>query len=425
MVKEVANHTQFVIDRSFSSTHQATGEEYNSRDKAVVPYTPKVSAPTSNGVVNSLSHAVDLANRSITNLNNKKPLLLAGHDLYSCNFNELVRRVKFSHQKEILNKIVEITPEQREKVAQICLNPTLIIDQSMDFFRSEDFPCILLSAFREKAINRYQFSTLLTLHHAYCEFTMEPAESFAFTHMPLFNEDGTPFKPAWDMIKASLSFPDLENQSFFEAPIPYDGIMEKMQNLIRNASPIEASIWCYPVEDGGYDDGVDMINAANTSILTKTDNQRILPSITLRQAFVSAAFNDNGKIINPVLGISSPDDLRQGAVKGMRDFALPFPGMPLPKTADGVDAPTIADFQHHDYYHLMRISTVSQEDIQEYIAIGDALLEQRNRYDAAIKALKSSCGNASNTLIVHPRDELADHFIMQLFGARKTDGSSS
>ena len=83
----------------------------------------------------------------------------------------------------------------------------------------------------------------------------------------------------------------------------------------------------------------------------------MMPGISTRQALLDAAFKEEAHRVNPVIGTSRVADIRNGGSGRYRDFALPFPGIPLPKKADDTDAPFIVDFQIHDYSHLLRTCT--------------------------------------------------------------------
>ena len=75
----------------------------------------------------------------------------------------------------------------------------------------------------------------------------------------------------------------------------------------------------------------------------------------------------------------------------------------LPCRADFLPAPSVTDFQHHEYYHLLRSSMLkNKENIDLYIAMGDALLTLRNHYDKDIGHLKRKshelCSQAEDIL---------------------------
>ncbi|WP_257292219.1 hypothetical protein, partial [Endozoicomonas sp. ONNA1] len=97
------------------------------------------------------------------------------------------------------------------------------------------------------------------------------------------------------------------------------------------------------------------------------------PSITLRQAFIDSLCQKEAHNINPVIGISTPEDIRTGSLKGHRDMAIPFPGHPLPKTADYLSAQLILEFMLHDLYHAVRASMLRNADIDLIVAVADVV----------------------------------------------------
>ena len=165
-----------------------------------------------------------------------------------------------------------------------------------------------------------------------------------------------------------------------------------MQVEFNTARPLEAGFWHYdmpvPSEKQTI---VDVIRRLGSWALSGYANQEMIPSITMIQAFIDSAYGEEAHRINPVIGISSTDDLRLGGISCYRDYAIPLPDVPLPKIADYFPAPNIAAFQKHDRYHLERASLLTNADKDLYIAIGDALQEQKKRYKSAISELKSIC----------------------------------
>ena len=114
------------------------------------------------------------------------------------------------------------------------------------------------------------------------------------------------------------------------------------------------------------------------------DKREMIPSFGLQQVFLDVAF-PHAVRINPVIGASTPIDIRKGSLERYRDIALPFPGNELPKVADNFPAPSALDFMFHDRYHSVRASRVIPHETELYLVIGDKLNVMQNRYNVAVK----------------------------------------
>ncbi len=318
-----------------------------------------------------------------------RTLSLDGNDDRSKSFNEVVRRIKLSEQHLILEKISKVSEDQVQKIIQCCDDPSLLMNNYLCFFKSTDFPYVALRALRDGKINVNEFSTLLSLHGIYIENSKDNA-AFEMKHKVLFDKNGEPNKESWKAIETTLQKSNDNTRTAFRFDV--EATIKNMQIKLKSARLIEVGFWHYDMPDFSEEQTIaDVARSIGTWALSRYDDQEMLPSLTMRQALVDSAFGEEAHRINPVIGVSSPDDLRQGGLGHYRDFALPFPGNPLPKTADYLPAPTIADFQHHDFYHLLRVSLLTNKDASLYIAMGDALHRQRDRYDHTISKLKALC----------------------------------
>ena len=316
-------------------------------------------------------------------------LKLQRDDDHSRSFNEVVRRIKPFKQINIFGKISQVTEEQVGKIIQCCDEPALILSSFHGFFVSGEFPYVNLRAFRDGKINVNEFATLASLHGIYQE-SREESESFGMKFEALFDQNGEPDKEAWKAIEETLHKSNDTVTSAFKYDIA--DVIKKMQVEFNTARPLEAGFWHYdmpvPSEKQTI---VDVIRRLGSWALSGYANQEMIPSITMIQAFIDSAYGEEAHRINPVIGISSTDDLRLGGISCYRDYAIPLPDVPLPKIADYFPAPNIAAFQKHDRYHLERASLLTNADKDLYIAIGDALQEQKKRYKSAISELKSIC----------------------------------
>ena len=315
-------------------------------------------------------------------------LMLDHDDHHSKVFNEVVRRIKPSKQINILEKICQVTESQVKQIINCRDNPAIILSQYHDFFTSDEFAYVNLRAFRDGKINVNEFATLASLHGIYQE-NHEGNESFVMKFEALFDENGEPNKEAWKAIEETLHKSNSARNSVFKFDVEF--IINQMQAELKTASPLEAGFWHYDMaEPTGEVTIADLARDVGSWALFGYANQEMTPSITMIQALLNT-FGTEAHRINPVIGVTTVADLRLGGIHRYRDFAIPFPGIPLPKIADYCSAPTIATFQNHDVFHLLRVSALKNSNIDLYIKIGDALQEQQNRYGCAISTLKNIC----------------------------------
>ena len=339
-----------------------------------------------------------VSTRTVTDLSTTG-LLLAGNSEHAKQFNEVVRRIKKPQQQHHIAEMVRVvTDDEVGKVVLCCEEPSLLLGNEHRFLLSANFPYTLLRSFRDEKITVNEFSTLISLHGIYQE-NMVANPSFKMTGQRLFDQQGQPDEDAWLPIIQTLQASNEGRTPFMllpdqgRTPFQFDivNIIRNMQATLKAVRPVEAMFWHYDIPASSQTTIADLIRDVSTWVLSRFDDQEMLPSLTIRQSLLDAAFKEEAHRINPVIGSSSVSDIRKGGVNRYRDFALPFPGLPLPKIADYLPAPTIADFQHHDFYHLLRVALLANVDADLFIAIGDALQKQQDQYHHAITSLTKLC----------------------------------
>ena len=303
-------------------------------------------------------------------------------------FNEVVRRIDINQQLQIMDILSAVTDDQINTIVQCCYDPSLLTRNNYELLKSSDFPYQLLRAFRDEKITVNEFATMLSLHGIYQENHQLNA-GFELQLKRLFDQNCQPIEASWKAIAETLYKSNEDSLSTFCFNI--DHIIKTMQEKLATVRPIEAVFWHYPIPKSSGWTVADAARWMDAWALSRFADQEMVPGISTRQALLDAAFNEEAHRINPVIGASSVADIRNGGEGRYRDFALPFPGIPLPKKADHLDAPFIIDFQVHDYYHLLRMSLLANRDVDLYLAIGDELQRQRDRYDHAIDGLKLIC----------------------------------
>ena len=316
-----------------------------------------------------------------------QPLQLEGLDHHAQCFNEVVRRIGTDEQRKIMNILSAMTDDHIETIVQCCDDPSLMTRNNYELLKSFDFPYQLLRAFRDEKITVNEFATMISLHGIYQE-NVQLNAGFELQFKRLFDQEGQPIKASWEAIAETLR---KSNEKGVIFRFDVDHIIKTMQEKLATVRPVEALFWHYPIAESSVPTVTDAIRSAGVWALSRFADQEMVPGISTRQALLDAAFGKEAHRINPVIGTSSVADIRNGGSGRYRDFALPFPDIPLPKKADGIPAPFIIDFLIHDYYHLLRVGLLANEDVDLYLAIGDKLKCQRDRYHDAIGELKLIC----------------------------------
>ncbi|MBO9483395.1 MULTISPECIES: hypothetical protein [Gammaproteobacteria] len=324
----------------------------------------------------SATPSTDLKVRDVKRTSSS-PLDLPGTDEHAKTFKEVVRRIETDQQSLIMEKVNTITEEHLKQIAQCCSKPEQITKEHLSFFQTDTFAYAVLRAFREKKISSNEFATLVTLQGVYLE-GIQNIDSFEIVHHNLFDGKGQANKVNWEIIALSLESSEwFFSGSFFDV----SSIIEKMKRLFENAPPVEASFWSCKRPDFSDEDKrqrtmYKVLSSRSFKVLFDDDwwsGWLICPSITLRQAFIDSFCQEEAHKVNPVIGTSSLEDIRTGGLKGCRDMAIPFPGHPLPKTADHIAARWILEFMQHDFYHAVRASMLKNADIHLIIAMADVV----------------------------------------------------
>ena len=316
-----------------------------------------------------------------------QPLQLEGLDHHAQCFNEVVRRISTDEQRKIMNILSAMTDDHIETIVQCCDDPSLMTRNNYELLKSFDFPYQLLRAFRDEKITVNEFATMISLHGIYQE-NVQLKAGFELQFKRLFDHNGQPIEASWELIAHTLRE---SNEKGFIFRFDVDHIIKTMQEKLATVRPVEAIFWHYPIAKSSVSTVADIIRGMGVWALSRFADQEMVSGISTRQALLDAAFEKEAHRINPVIGTSSVADIRKGGSERHRDFALPFPDIPLPKKADGIPAPFIIDFLIHDYYHLLRVSLLDNEDVDLYLAIGDKLKRQRDRYHHGIGELKLIC----------------------------------
>ena len=317
------------------------------------------------------------------------PLFLQDNRPHGRQFNELVRRIEPARQGQILAKLQGINKEHIGIIAECIQDPTYLTGKHLAFFSSEDFPYGVLQAFREEAISLNEFSTLVTVHGVYQQYTTsDPAVQIHYQR--LFDEHGQSLQEPWRKIEETIRETD-NSCGLFQYSVT--DCAERMKECLKSASPLEAGFWYLGAKKPeNYFTLTDAVRSyGRCRIFSSKRQNEMIPSLTMRQAFVDAAYGDEAHRVNPAIGDSTPSDIRKGGLQRYRDFQLPFPDHPLPKTVNSFESPHITGFNLYNYYHALISSALPNKYADLYIAMGDEIEKLETRYDRTIDSLKSLC----------------------------------
>jgi len=302
---------------------------------------------------------------------------------------EIIRRLPEAKRLVIEDKLKEVTAEHIVLLGNTIADQINLLKQT-SFIHDALFPYIALHAVRTGYISPIQFGTLMALWgnlENIIPLSSQQTDQKVPEFVPLFTETGEKNLRATELLRPTLrssnTLPNLFEKNSEEI---FQGIYDKAIDLPQS----EQGFWL--VEDrirnnvGAGRTITQEIKSLNVKFLAlnEDDKREIIPSFGLQQIFLEVAF-PHAVRINPVIGDSTPTDIRKGSLERYRDIALPFPGNELPKMADNFSAPSPLDFLFHDRYHAIRASRVTPEETAHYIAISDELNVIQKRFDSAVK----------------------------------------
>jgi hypothetical protein len=289
---------------------------------------------------------------------------------------EFMRRVPAATKNEIERKMAALQNSGRlsEELLR-AINKRWGVDDPI--IMDPDMPYIALYAFRQNKISRMQIGTLLHFWAAIQHHQEAGRGPFAPEVFDFFNADGSVNQEALEILKETFTYPPASKEEadpFDEKVIaayraskvmyPFAIELETEEELARFVEEVrklprsEQQFFRIPCllpldgetivetlrEKGGYK-AFGLVN----------DNKKvILETMGLSQAFVNAIRNGEGSEysvqLNIVIGLSSDEDIEKNGLTATRDVAVHFPGVELPREADGRDAFWIY-FTKHDVFH--------------------------------------------------------------------------
>jgi hypothetical protein len=275
---------------------------------------------------------------------------------YEAQYQEVMRRLPPAERQPIEEKVGQVTDGQINDLV------TALNQQQWHatlFGHDGAYTHQALAALRQGKITQHQFATIMFF---WVNHTQQGIRTG--TVIFLFNSDGSINPKARQLLGATLKG-RLEKFSASEM----DQFFEKMRKL-------PASEQCFFVRKMEKSYGFDIIASIQGSRIDlfydTQDGKMMIPSAGMMQSFLDVRFKDQAVKINPVLGLSTEEDIRNNGLTGTRDMGLHFPGTTLPEQADDLEAIGYK-FTYHDFYHALVASNAPPEHRKLFIKLADSI----------------------------------------------------
>lgn len=309
-------------------------------------------------------------------------------DYYSARYDEMIARLK-SDEKALLIDKVEKLPAKEENILRLCFalnnNTTHFSDE---IFTNFNISYYALEAFRLGRIDEFQFGTIQlfwSIGQYHQDYDLMSVHS-------LFSKDGKYNSNILDLLFESLAIK--RSNRHFLTKLQFIEFIEEMKNFPYS----ERCFFLVPdLQISSKPRTVSQeLKKLKMTVFNRFGKMRIIPTVSMMQAFLNVKFGKQAMRINPVLGLSTLKQLRR---YNKRDMAFPFPGVWLPENADNFPAPWY-DITYHDFYHIFTASSSSRFGRKLMIKIAEISLEilgnQIDRNSPAGETLRAFCTVASD-----------------------------
>lgn len=304
-----------------------------------------------------------------------------GHKIYYANDTshiEFLRRLYTNSQQNFPNfkkvsepinainsRLQEITEEELNGFIEQLSDTNNVFYQEELIFK-ESFPYLLLRAFLDNKLSKSYVSTMLILWSTSREFIIKENLELYKPRFIKFDSDNENKINICAHVGKSLI------RNFRERK---DEQMTSFANEVCSKLP-ENENGCWVFENFKRSEN-SILNVLEGVIeeyfysgkIYQDDNfifVDIIPNFHLIQNTL-IFFGDEPLKVNPVLGVSSVNDIGIGTRERHRDVSIPFPGYHYPKKADGYNAGFSLEFVRHDLYHLMKSSIYNIQETKEYL----------------------------------------------------------
>lgn len=295
----------------------------------------------------------------------------------SDDFKELIRRVTLEERINIDKKLALIADNKDVKIQML---HEALESQNWDheIFQDENYPYYALEAVgleegNKHKLSRGQFATLMSY--------WKTSQDHQARSMALFNTNGSINEEARKIIKETLRL-IVKEPIYFLTDEQIEQLFKEMAQLPRS----EQQFFIIPSSKPKVVTAKAVIRELGINIFsefTEKDHDKcMIASFGLMQAFLKVKFGQDAVEMQPVIGLSSIDDIRANGLNGQRDFAVHFPEVFLPGIADDVQALGF-EFSYHDFYHAFVASSAPKKFPPLYIQIADIVQTFKNQSNKA------------------------------------------
>lgn len=160
----------------------------------------------------------------------------------------------------------------------------------------------------------------------------------------------------------------------------------------------------------------DRLEALRFYVFGRVDNRRMIPSLGMMQAYLKVKFKKQACEINPVIGLSSLEDIKKNGRSNQRDMAIPFPQVKLPEEADSFHAPFYL-FPYHDFYHAFMASTLPTNHRELMVNIGEELDQDVLEKNAPYLAINDYFPKKIAKIIQSYAEDMNDEIVRVMAGS--------
>lgn len=270
---------------------------------------------------------------------------------------ELTRRIKSSEEHKInakLASLLDVDKKIDELIQALVSKSPWEFDETC--INHEDMPYIALLAVQNKLIEVQQFATLML----YWSVVQDTGSAASIQSCRLFEEPGTEL------------FQNLHSDYYDEEPVldlvpkEYKEFLEKMKSL-----PVSEQQF-FLIEDDKRHSILKVLELNNFTVFGQINRHLMIASMGMMQTYLNVKFKSQAVDLNPVLGLSSVEDIRKNSLKNTRDIAFHFPNVSIPDKADNHSA-LWHRFTRHDFYHGVIVSCAPAAERSLLILTSDAV----------------------------------------------------
>ncbi len=262
-------------------------------------------------------------------------------------YEELVRRIK-PKRRAILETVMTRLGDKHRCISAL-VGALDRGDWDAEILENDECPYYALEAVRVGELGVKEFAT----YQVFWQMHQSHWNKSSIERVPLFQADGSIHPTARAAIRHTMR---LVNHKIY---LLTDQQINLLFERMRRWPKCHQVIWIVPDIQGNSSLTISKAihDQTNLNVFSRLPGcKRMIVPPYLVQTYLYLKYGVNAVEMNFVLGKSSAEDILSNGLHAKRDVALPHPGVPLPKTAHGFEAPGL-DYTIHDEYHTEMGST--------------------------------------------------------------------